>query len=79
MRTTLPHVRPQPHTDPSHTTPSQTLLRTTGPSGFHSIAAPAHGSAIDDIAAEDDEVGYEEEPEALAGCRRTHAFTREVA
>ena len=79
MLTTLPHVRPQPDTDPSNTTRSLALLRTTSPTGFHRIGAPVHGSAIDDIAAEDDEVGYEEEPEALVGGRREHALTREVA
>ncbi|MFF4205662.1 hypothetical protein ACFYZ8_33995 [Streptomyces sp. NPDC001668] len=79
MRTTMPHVRPQPDTDPANTTPSLPLLRTTSPTGFHSITVPAHGSAIDDIAAEDDGVGYEEEPEALAGRRRAHALIGEAA
>jgi hypothetical protein len=76
--TTMPHVRPQPDTDPSQNVTAPALLRPSVCARL-SFAAPVHGSVLDDITAEDDEAGYEEEPESLASGRWPHVFSGEAA
>lgn len=79
MLTTMPHVRPQPDTDPSETVTAPALLRPIVCARLYSFAAPVHGCVLDDIAAEDDDAGYEEDPESLASGRRPHVFSGEAA
>jgi hypothetical protein len=77
--TTLPYAQPRTDTDPANTSTSWALRRPTSPTLLLSISAPPRGSLLDDIADEDDEAGYEEEPEANAAGRPTYALSGEVA